>query len=321
MVVVVAECPDGRLNPASAEAVAAATRLGPDVTLIVTGDVAQAALTEAAALPVLEVVQLTHEALGTGTAEVMTAALASILGSIDATHVLWAHTYQARDYVPRLAARLGRPLLTDCVAIIGGAGGATFTRAIHQGRLSADVVFDGPGPYFVTIQAGAFPRDALSMRTGDPAPIRRVPVEVPADALRVRAEPPVRETRQEVNLSKARRIVAVGRGIREAEQLEVVRRLAAALDAELGASRPVCDAGWLPMDRQIGSSGQTVAPQLYVAVGVSGAIQHIVGMKGAKTVVAINRDADAPIFEIADYGVVGDLFEVVPALTAALEGR
>ena len=132
-------------------------------------------------------------------------------------------------------------------------------------------------------------------------------------------EPPFREAARAVDLSAANLIVSVGRGIKEKENLGIVEQLAAALGAELAASRPICDNGWLPMERQVGSSGQTVAPKLYLAVGISGAIQHLVGMKGAKTIVAINRDADAPIFEIADYGIVGDLFEVVPALTEEIK--
>jgi electron transfer flavoprotein alpha subunit len=125
--------------------------------------------------------------------------------------------------------------------------------------------------------------------------------------------------KQEVDLSKAARIVSVGRGIKKPENLELIKQLAAALEAEIAASRPVCDDGWLPLDRQIGSSGQTVSPKLYLAVGISGAIQHIVGMKNSGTIVAINKDPHAPIFDIADYGVVGDLFEVVPELINAIK--
>jgi electron transfer flavoprotein alpha subunit len=136
--------------------------------------------------------------------------------------------------------------------------------------------------------------------------------------IRTSPEEPFREAAQTVDLSAAEIIVSVGRGIREKENIPVVEELAQALGAELAASRPICDNGWLPMQRQVGSSGQTVSPKVYIAVGISGAIQHLVGMKGSKSVVAINKDENAPIFEIADYGIVGDLFEVVPALTAAV---
>ena len=158
---------------------------------------------------------------------------------------------------------------------------------------------------------------------GDPAPaaVRPFAAEVSAAAIRQRPEAPFREAKQAVDLTQAERIVAVGRGIKGQEHLPLAQDLARALDAELAASRPICDSGWLPMDRQIGSSGQTVAPKLYLAVGISGAIQHLVGMKGARTIVAVNKDADAPIFEVADYGIVGDLFEVVPAIRAALDAE
>ena len=132
-------------------------------------------------------------------------------------------------------------------------------------------------------------------------------------------EAPFKEAKQAVDLGQAERIVAVGRGIKSQENIAIAERLAKAMSAEIAASRPICDSGWLPMDRQIGSSGQTVAPKLYIALGISGAIQHLVGMKGSRTIVAINKDADAPIFEVADYGIVGDLFEIVPALVTEME--
>src|SRR5207342_274270 len=152
-----------------------------------------------------------------------------------------------------------------------------------------------------------------------PSPVRPLSVTVDAGAIRQKPDAPFQEARQAVDLSQAERIVAVGRGIKEQDKLPVAQKLADALHAELAASRPICDAGWLPMERQVGSSGQTVAPKLYLALGISGAIQHLVGMKGASTIVAINKDADAPIFEVADYGIVGDLFEIVPALIEAVK--
>jgi electron transfer flavoprotein alpha subunit len=227
------------------------------------------------------------------------------------------HTYQTRDFAPKLAARLDRALVTDCTTVKGSGAAATFTRPMFQGKVHADVVLEGPAPHFATFQIGAFRADAVK-KGGSPASVRQVTAAVDASKIRQKPEAPFREAKQAVDLSQAERIVSVGRGIKGQEHLALAQKLAEALDAELAASRPICDAGWLPMERQIGSSGQTVAPKLYLALGISGAIQHVVGMKGARTIVAINKDADAPIFEVADYGIVGDLFEVVPAMLAAL---
>jgi electron transfer flavoprotein alpha subunit len=189
---------------------------------------------------------------------------------------------------------------------------------MFQGKLAADVAPQGPPPHFVSFQIGAFRADQAA-KGGSPAPIEAVAVQLDAAAIRERPEAPFQGARQAVDLSQAERIVAVGRGIKGQEHLQVAEQLAEALTAELAASRPICDAGWMAMERQVGSSGQTVAPKLYIALGISGAIQHVVGMKGSRTIVAINKDADAPIFEVADYGIAGDLFEVVPAIVAALK--
>ena len=229
---------------------------------------------------------------------------------------------QAGAALPReLAARLDRALITDCTAIRRpGAGGAdlSFARQMFQGKLIAEVAPQGESPHFITIQVGAFRADAVVNGTAS-APVARLEITVDASAIRERAEAPFQEARQAVDLSQAERIVAVGRGIKAQEHIALAEKLAKALGAELAASRPICDAGWLPMERQVGSSGQTVAPRLYLALGISGAIQHLVGMKGARTIVAINKDADAPIFEIADYGIAGDLFEIIPELIAELD--
>jgi len=241
----------------------------------------------------------------TYTADVYTAAVEQLVRKLHPELVVFGHTYQTRDYAPKLAARFGRVLIGDVIA----ARPPIFVRQIFQGKFNADVRLVGEGPHFVSIQAGAW------------RPIE-APVEVFTPEVTISrqvAEPPYRESARAVDLTAADIIVSVGRGIKEKENIPVVEALAQALGAELAASRPICDAGWLPMERQVGSSGQTVAPKVYIAVGISGAIQHLVGMKGAKTIVAINKDRDAPIFEVADYGIVGDLFEVVPALVEEIK--
>jgi electron transfer flavoprotein alpha subunit len=318
MILVIAEQRDGALNRASWEAVAAAQSMGAPVKVVVPGAAIGAAAKELSAADVAEVLGLEHAALGTYTPDGFVQALAALVGAESPSHVVCAHTYQARDFVPKLAARLDRALVTDCTAVKSDKGTLTFTRPMFQGKVSADVVLDGPAPHLATFQIGAFRADAVKKGSA-PAAIKNVPATVDESAIRQKPEAPFREAKQAVDLTQAERIVSIGRGIKSQEHIALAKQLAEALGAELAASRPICDAGWLPMERQIGSSGQTVAPKLYLALGISGAIQHVVGMKGARTIVAINKDAEAPIFEVADYGIVGDLFEIVPSMIAALE--
>ncbi len=317
MILVIAEERGGTLNPVSWEAVAAAQQAGGPVTVAVVGADTSGSAGALASAGVAEVIRLEAPALASYTQDGFVAALAGLIDAEAPGDVFLSHTYQARDFAPALAVRTGRPLVTDCVGIRASAGGRVFVRPVFQGRLLADVAADGPA--IATFQAGAVRADSL-VRAETAAPIRVVEAAVEASAIRQKPEAPYRESRQAVDLSQAERIVAVGRGIKDREKVGLAEALAAALEAEVGASRPICDAGWLPMDRQIGSSGQTVAPKLYVALGISGAIQHLVGMKGARTIVAVNKDPEAPIFEIADYGIAGDLFEVVPAVIKELKG-
>ena len=318
MILVIAEQRDGALNRASWEAVAAAQAIGGPIKVVVPGADVQGAAKELTAADVAEVLVLQHAALGTYTPDGFVQALAALVGSENPAHVICAHTYQARDFIPKLAARLDRALVTDCTAVKSSGGTVTFTRPMFQGKVNADVVLEGPAPHLATFQIGAFRADAVK-KGGAPAAIKSIQAAVDEAAIRQKPEAPFREAKQAVDLTQAERIVAIGRGIKGQEHIALAKQLAEALGAELAASRPICDAGWLPMERQIGSSGQTVAPRLYLALGISGAIQHVVGMKGARTIVAINKDAEAPIFEIADYGIVGDLFEIVPAIIAAVK--
>ncbi len=320
MILVIAEQKDGKLNRASWEAIAAAQQLakGDEIQVAVFGQGIDGAAGELAAAAVAGVLTVDDPALATYTPDGFVQAATGLIHTLSPSHVVFAHTYQTRDFAPTLAALLDRALVTDVIALRDANGRAAYARPMFQGKLVADVVLDGPAPHFVSVQIGAFRADAVQKGSAA-APVKPGGVAIDAGAIRQKPDAPFQEAKQAVDLSQAERIVAVGRGIKAQENIAVAEQLAQAFGAELAASRPICDNGWLPMERQIGSSGQTVAPKLYVAVGISGAIQHLVGMKGARTIVAINKDAEAPIFEIADYGVTADLFEVAPAIIAEMK--
>jgi electron transfer flavoprotein alpha subunit len=257
-----------------------------------------------------------HELLELYTPDGFTAAAEQLIRKTEPDVILFPHTYRIRDFAPKLATRFDRVLISDCTGFRVDAAGAVFVRQLFQGKLNSDVRPAGPGPWFASIQAGAFRGGDAA--TGQPI-VESFTPHLEASAIRTKPGEPFREAERAVDLTAAGIIVSVGRGIREKDNIAIVEELARALGAELAASRPICDNGWLPMERQVGSSGQTVSPKVYIAVGISGAIQHLVGMKGSRTIVAINKDPEAPIFEVADYGIAGDLFEVVPALTEAVK--
>jgi electron transfer flavoprotein alpha subunit len=319
VILVIAEQREGKLNRASWEAVVAAQQLagGMPIKIAVLGAATGNVGNELAAGDVAEVLVGEDVALASYTPDGFVMALHAVIEQQKPQIVVLAHTYQTRDFAPALAARMQRSLITDVTGIKGTGSGATFSRPMFQGKLTAEVKPAGEAPYLVTFQIGAFRADAVHKGAG--APVTKMALSIDAAKIRQKPEAPFQEAKQAVDLGQAERIVAVGRGIKSQENLAIVEKLAKALGAEIAASRPICDSGWLPMERQIGSSGQTVAPKLYVALGISGAIQHLVGMKGSRTIVAVNKDADAPIFEVADYGVVADLFEIAPALTSELE--
>jgi electron transfer flavoprotein alpha subunit len=307
----------GALNKTSLEAIVAAQKLASDigqkVSAVVLG--AQSLANEIAAYDLEKVFAGENEKLHDYTPDAYAEALEQVIRSTNPEYVIMSHTYLARDFAPKVAARFGKGLIGDCIRMKVEGGKATFTRRIFLGKLDADVVSEGEPPTFVTFQSGACRGDQAAKGTG--APVESMPVEI--GNVRMKPEAPFQEAKQAVDLSKADIIVAVGRGIKSKDNLGLAEKLAEALGGDLAASRPICDAEWLPIDRQIGSSGQTVAPKLYVAIGISGAIQHLVGMKNSQTIVAINKDPEAPIFDIADYGIVGDLFEVVPVLTEEIK--
>ncbi len=319
-ILVFTEHRDETLNKTSFEAVAAAQALGEalgqDVSAVLLGSGAQGLAEEVAAYALSKVVYADNSKLARYTPDGYTDAMERVIRALEPQYVIMPHTYLVRDYAPKLAARFGKGLISDCIRAKISEGKVTFTRRIFLGKMDADVVSDGEPPVFATFQSGAYRGDQAQKGSAS-APVETMQVEV--GEVRMEPEAPFQEVKQAVDLSKADIIIAIGRGIKSKDNIELAEKLAAALGGDIAASRPICDAEWLPIDRQIGSSGQTVAPKLYIALGISGAIQHLVGMKNSGTIVAINKDPEAPIFDIADYGIVGDLFDAVPVLTEEIK--
>ena len=309
----------GALNKSSIEAIAAAQTLGAALqqkaTAVVLGEGSSNLPQEIAGYELESVLFATNEKLGEYTPDAYADAMEQVVKKVDPEFVFLTHTYQVRDFAPKLAARFGKSLISDCIRARVDGDKLTFTRRIFLGKLDADVSSDGAAPVFATFQTGAYRPDQAKKGSG--ATVENFAIEI--GDVRMVPEAPFQEAKQAVDLTKAEVIVAVGRGIKSKDNIGLAERLAEVLGGDLAASRPICDAEWLPIDRQIGSSGQTVSPKLYVALGISGAIQHLVVMKNSGTIVAINKDPEAPIFDIADYGIVGDLFEAVPVLTEEIK--
>jgi electron transfer flavoprotein alpha subunit len=316
-ILVIVEQREGKLNRVSWETLAAGQALAADtgwtLEAAVVGSGVAGFAGEIAAKKVSKVYDVESPKLEPYTPDAFSAALKQFIESRQPKLVLMPHTYQVRDFVPKLATAMGRTAISDCIGYKKDGDKLVFTRQMFQGKLAADVSFACDAPWFVTFQNGAFRGDKVEAGTGV-APVETVNVSVADGVIRIKPQEVFKEAKQAVDLTQAEIIVSVGRGIKEQKNIELAKQLAEALGGEIAASRPICDSGWLPMDRQIGSSGQTVAPKLYLALGISGAIQHIVGMKGSRTIIAINKDSEAPIFEIADFAVVGNLFDIVPPL-------
>jgi electron transfer flavoprotein alpha subunit len=322
-ILVITEQREGKWNKVSFETLAAAQQIASQakasVSGVVVGKGVAALAEELAGSQLDEVLLVEHDLLEQYTPDGFSLTLRQVLESSKPDLVLLPHTYQVRDFAPKLAASLGKGMIGDCIGYRSESGKLIFVRQMFQGRTSADVVFAGEPPWIASFQASAFRADLVAKHASGKAPVKSVSVELKPEQIRTKPLELFREAKQAVDLTQAPILVSVGRGIKAPENIPMAEKLAKLLGGEICASRPICDEGWLPMDRQIGSSGQTVAPKLYFAVGISGAIQHVVGMKGSRTIAAINKDQNAPIFEVADYGVVGDLFEVVPALIEELE--
>jgi electron transfer flavoprotein alpha subunit len=322
-ILVVAEQRQGKWNNISFETLVVAQQIAAakagTVTAAVVGQGVAALAEELATKNVAQVLVVEHDLLENYTSDGYVAAIKQVIESTKPDLILFPHTYQVRDFAPKLAAVLGKGMVGDCVGFRQEGDKLVFVRQMFQGKTAADVTFLGAGPWFASFQSGAFRADLLESHPGGKAPVKVAKVELKAEDIRTKPLELFKEAKTSVDLTQAPLIVAIGRGIKAPENIAQAEALAKALGGEIAASRPICDEGWLPMERQIGSSGQTVAPKLYLALGISGAIQHVVGMKGSRTIVAVNKDQNAPIFEIADYGIVGDIFEIMPALTEELQ--
>src|ERR1700720_4060843 len=317
-ILLVTEQREGKFNKVSFETLAAAQQIVQQTKGSLTGAVIgkgiSALAADLSAYQLDEVLAVEHDLLEKYTPDGFALALRRVIESTKPDLVLFPHTYQVRDFAPKLAASLHKGMIGDCIAYRYENNKLIFVRQMFQGRTSADVVFVGEGPWIASFQASAFRADLAAKHSSGTAPVKSLSVELKPEQTRTKPLDLFREAKQAVDLTQAPILVSVGRGIKPPEKIPLAEKLAKLLGGELAASRPICDEGWLPMDRQIGSSGQTVAPKLYLALGISGAIQHVVGMKGSRTIVAINKDQNAPIFEIADYAIVGNLFDIVPPL-------
>src|SRR5215469_3786849 len=330
-ILLVTEQREGKWNKVSFETLAAAQQIvqhtKASLTGLVIGKGVAALADELAGSQLDEILLVEHDLPEKYTPDGFSLALRQVIEHAKPDLVLFPHTYQVRDFAPKLAASLGegsvgqagRGMIGDCVSYRYENGKLIFVRQMFQGRTAADVVFAGEPPWIASFQSSAFRADLVAKRASGKSPVKPVSIDLKPDQIRTKPLELFREAKQAVDLTQAPILVSIGRGIKAPENIPMAEKLAKLLGGEICASRPICDEGWLPMERQIGSSGQTVAPKLYFALGISGAIQHVVGMKGSRTIAAINKDQNAPIFEVADYGVVGDLFEIVPALIEELE--
>jgi len=321
-ILVILEGANGAIHRISKEAMAAAQALGKDlnqkISVLAFGSNSDNLAKEAAGFKVDEVIQVNDEKLNSYSADAYAETVKQIIEKESPKFVLTGYSYLVRDFFPKVSARLKKPLITDVTGYKVDGGKTLFTKQVLHGKLTVDIETNVEGPVLIGFQSAAYSIDNLEKGSAN---IRADSVTLDPSQLKTTSEEPFQEESGGIDLTSADKIISIGRGIGKEENMALITALAAALKAEIGASRPIVDAGWLPNSHQVGSSGQSVTPNLYLALGISGAIQHVVGMKGSKNIVAINRDAAAPIFEVADYGIVGDILEIVPKLTEAIKNQ
>ena len=314
-VLVVGEAGAGGLRPVSLELVTAAKRLGGPISGLIFGSDVSGAATLFGSAGLDRLLVMDRHLLACPSTEAATSIIAEAIGKIEPAVVLMPNTTLATEYAPTLAARLGLPLVSDVFDLRCDNANVVVTRPAMGGRLQSDVTLSGEQRQLIAIRGGAFEKAATG---GEPPEVELIDVAMsPLDEhVGVVGVAPKESTG--VGLETAEIVVAGGRGMKDAASFKMIEDLAAALGGAVGATRAVTDLGWRPHGEQIGQTGKTIAPKLYIAAGISGAVQHTVGMTGSENIVVINRDPDAPIFKSASFGIVGDLFEVLPALTAAV---
>ena len=319
-IIIILEDNNGKIHRMGLESIVAAQKMTSDLNgtigAVVIGKNADILADEAATYKLDEVIKVKDSLLDNYSADGYAEAVKQVIEQENPSYVLFGHSYQVRDYAPKVSAKLMKPFLVDNVAVSINSGKPVFTKQMFNAKLFSDIHTNGEGPSLISFQSAAFSSDAINKGS---AVIKELSVNIDASMIKTESEEPFKEEAGGIDLTAADLIVSVGRGIGKEENIPIAQALATALGAELASSRPVVDAGWLPSAHQVGSSGQSVSPKMYLALGISGAIQHMVGMKGSKNIVAINKDPEAPIFEVADYGVVADVLELVPKLTEAIQ--
>ena len=319
-ILVVLEENNGAIHRMSLEAIVAAqeisSKLKSKITVLAMGKNAEALALEASKYELNEILKINSSSLNSYSSDGYAIAIEQIILENNFRYVFFGHTYQVRDYVPKISAKLMRPFLADNIKMSISDGSIEFTKQTFNAKLLADIQLSNSGLYLVSFQSASFSSDDLKPGSSE---IKKIDITIDETQIKNTYDEPFQESAGGVDLTSADIIVSVGRGIGEADNISIAKDLALALGGQLSSSRPVVDAGWLSPDHQVGSSGQSVSPKLYLALGISGAIQHVVGMKGSKNIVAINKDPEAPIFEIANYGIVGDIFEIVPKLIESLK--
>ena len=319
MILVVLENQRGNIHAFSQEAVVAgqqlSEKLGLDLSILCLGENASSLRDQASDYKAKNLILAQHDIINTYSADGYSKALSQIVSELSPKYVLMGHSYMVRDFLPRVSAKLDIPFVSDIIAVEYDGDSPIFSRQVFNAKLATKVKTTSD-TVLLSFQSAAFSSD--DMQIGGSENQSDFSVNLEASDIKSDSEAEFQESASGVDLTTAELIVSVGRGIESQDNLPLVESLASAMGAEIASSRPVVDMGWLPPYRQIGSSGQAVSPKLYLSVGISGAIQHVVGMKGSKTIMAINKDEDAPIFEIADYAVIGDVLEIIPKLIEEL---